>query len=147
MASYKSLYNHQLSVNKEQLKVIRELELELEKYKLKIRNHIVTSDVNEKEIDFKGAIGKVCEHLCLSSKTRKRDYVHYRFYVAHLLSANTTMIVSDIGTFIGNFDHSTVLYWLKKHEIFTEQKDSYYTAIKNDVIRLLDGIYEKEFNK
>lgn len=62
----------------------------------------------------------------LKGTSRKRVLVDKRRYLMYVLKKKTELSLSEIGDIFGNRDHSTVLWNIKKHKLFTEMNDSIY---------------------
>lgn len=62
----------------------------------------------------------------LTGTSRKRVLVDKRRYLMYVLKKKTELSLSEIGDIFGNRDHSTVLWNIKKHKLFTEINDDIY---------------------
>jgi hypothetical protein len=75
----------------------------------------------------------------LKSKTRKREVVDARHMFCEITKKNTKLSLKNIGSCIGNRDHSTVLNSLTRHQEFM-QSDKNYRATFNAIIMRLHPV-------
>ena len=64
-------------------------------------------------------------NLEITTKTRRRPYVHAREVAVYLLKKYTTLTLKEIGEYVGAYDHTSILYYITKVEGYLKVDETY----------------------
>jgi len=98
----------------------------------------------KKQIDIEKTLS-VIKEFGLDTKTRKRDVVYSRMYAAKFLRMHTTFSLEKIGTFLGNKNHATVLYYVGVCEDL--KKDKVFLTCTNEIANRLNYCFINQYEK
>ena len=98
----------------------------------------------KKQIDIEKTLSVINE-FGLDIKTRKRDVVYSRMYAAKFLRMHTTFSLEKIGTFLGNKNHATVLYYVGVCEDL--KKDKVFLTCTNEIANRLNYCFINQYEK
>jgi hypothetical protein len=98
----------------------------------------------KKQIDIEKAIS-VIKEFGLDTKTRKRDVVYSRMYAAKFLRMHTTFPLEKIGTFLGNKNHATILYYVGVCEDL--KNDKVFLTCTNEIANRLNYCFINQYEK
>ncbi|MEY3501439.1 MAG: hypothetical protein RL308_3112 [Bacteroidota bacterium] len=87
----------------------------------------------------------VIKEFGLDTKTRKRDVVYSRMYAAKFLRMHTTFSLEKIGTFLGNKNHATILYYVGVCEDL--KKDKVFLTCTNEIANRLNYCFINQYEK
>ena len=87
----------------------------------------------------------VIKEFGLDTKTRKRDVVYSRMHAAKFLRMHTTFTLEKIGTFLGNKNHATVLYYVGVCEDL--KKDKVFLTCTNEIANRLNYCFINQYEK
>jgi hypothetical protein len=98
----------------------------------------------KQKIDIEKTLSVIHE-FGLDTKTRKRDVVYSRMYAAKFLRMHTTFSLEKIGTFLGNKNHATVLYYVGVCEDL--KKDKVFLTCTNEIANRLNYCFINQYEK
>jgi len=98
----------------------------------------------KKQIDIEKTLS-VIKEFGLDTKTRKRDVVYSRMYAAKFLRMHTTFSLEKIGTFLGNKNHATILYYVGVCEDL--KKDKVFLTCTNEIANRLNYCFINQYEK
>jgi hypothetical protein len=98
----------------------------------------------KKQIDIEKTLSVIHE-FGLDIKTSKRDVVYSRMYAAKFLRMHTTFSLEKIGTFLGNKNHATILYYVGVCEDL--KKDKVFLTCTNEISNRLNYCFINQYEK
>ena len=98
----------------------------------------------KKQIDIEKTLS-VIKEFGLDIKTSKRDVVYSRMYAAKFLRMHTTFTLEKIGTFLGNKNHATILYYVGVCEDL--KKDKVFITCTNEIANRLNYCFINQYEK
>jgi hypothetical protein len=98
----------------------------------------------KKQIDIEKTLS-VIKEFGLDIKTSKRDVVYSRMYAAKFLRMHTTFTLEKIGTYLGNKNHATVLYYVGVCEDL--KKDKVFLTCTNEIANRLNYCFINQYEK
>ena len=98
----------------------------------------------KKQIDIEKTLS-VIKEFGLDIKTSKRDMVYNRMYAAKFLRKYTSYSLEKIGTYLGNKNHATILYYVGVCEDL--KKDKVFLTCTNDLVNRLNYCFIDQYEK
>lgn len=111
---------------------------------MEIKNYMILPGIPKAKPNAYKILDSVCKDFGISMyqlrmRKRKPEFVYARYFAAIILRENTSLSLWDIAKLVGNGDHSTVIYGMKKIKnempIYPEIKER-YERLKNTILTL-----------